>query len=354
MSLPSISSGQYPYEAGVRGIDERVNPDTEMMAEKLREHGYSTYQQGIGRAPVYGAAQGFDDTLGYQDGFDRVPEVLNQEEPVFLRLHLWEPHLPYHPKQNYDRHKEGEYDLQYVSHVNRSRNYLGMGQSYLSSIYDENLRASDKGALDNLLGQLEDSGAKEDALIIIASDHGEMLQEENLTRHLMPSYRDALTSVPLIVRYPGQEEKAVDEDQASLVDIRPTIMNVAGIEKSDGLRGIDLRESREKPLFIQSSKRVHMIVEDIFRLFRCRGEQVNRHEEPVNKLCGSDSEDYILVEKKGDRYSLSENSTQYDRLLSRAEDITQTPRFRDEDGRSDESDVVRNRLEELGYMVGQE
>jgi choline-sulfatase len=90
-----------------------------------------------------------------------------------------------------------------------------------------------------LLAALEEAGVLDDTLVILTSDHGEFLGQHGLWHKMMPYEEDL--RVPLVLRYPqripaGRRSRAA----ASLVDIAPTILSVAGEAAPATMQGRDL------------------------------------------------------------------------------------------------------------------
>ncbi|MCD6365860.1 MAG: sulfatase-like hydrolase/transferase, partial [Planctomycetes bacterium] len=89
-----------------------------------------------------------------------------------------------------------------------------------------------------LLDTIESMGLSETTYVIFTSDHGEMNMEHRQffkMTHYEPSVR-----VPLIVAGPGAGKGLVVDELASLVDIYPTIMDIAGLTGPDELDGQSL------------------------------------------------------------------------------------------------------------------
>ncbi len=87
-------------------------------------------------------------------------------------------------------------------------------------------------ALDDMVGrvleELDELGLSDTTYVVFSSDHGEMAGEQNqiLKRHMAePSSR-----IPLIVRGPGVRQGAAVDTPVSLVDLYPTLLDMAGID----------------------------------------------------------------------------------------------------------------------------
>ena len=85
-----------------------------------------------------------------------------------------------------------------------------------------------------LLAQLEEDGLTDNTIVVIWSDHG-----EGLPRAKRWPY-DAGIRIPLIVRWPNKiAAGSINEKLVSLVDLAPTMLNVAGIAAPRHLQGAD-------------------------------------------------------------------------------------------------------------------
>ncbi|MHB9033540.1 MAG: sulfatase family protein [Anaerolineae bacterium] len=93
-----------------------------------------------------------------------------------------------------------------------------------------------------LLKALEETGQLDNTLILYSSDHGEYLGDYGCfgKRGML----NPPANIPLLARLPGRfAEGAVCDTPASLVDIYPTILGVAGITSTaPGVPGIDLAD----------------------------------------------------------------------------------------------------------------
>lgn len=85
-----------------------------------------------------------------------------------------------------------------------------------------------------------DTHTPSQAVILYTSDHGDMLGAHQLTGK-GPVMYDDITRIPLIVRMPdGSNAGLVSKTIASHVDIMPTLLDMAGLERPDSLDGDSL------------------------------------------------------------------------------------------------------------------
>ena len=76
-----------------------------------------------------------------------------------------------------------------------------------------------------LVSELERLGMADNTIIVVTSDHGEMLGEHGMW--FKRTYFDSSTRVPLIVRGPGVEQAVRRADTVSLVDLAPSFLEMA-------------------------------------------------------------------------------------------------------------------------------
>jgi arylsulfatase A-like enzyme len=97
-----------------------------------------------------------------------------------------------------------------------------------------------------VLEALENSGQAENTIVVFMSDHGEMLGDHNI--YLKgPYFYDAAIRVPLIVRYPGTVVPARHKGLVELVNLAPTLLDLAGIEPYAGMQGKSIKATMMQP-----------------------------------------------------------------------------------------------------------
>jgi arylsulfatase A-like enzyme len=89
-----------------------------------------------------------------------------------------------------------------------------------------------------LIRHLRDTGVLDNTVIVYSSDHGEMLGDHGM--YLKgPHFYEPAVRVPLLLRGPGVAATRID-DPVELIDVVPTILDLAGIQPWDGLQGRSL------------------------------------------------------------------------------------------------------------------
>ena len=241
LTLPSHASmltGKIPLVHGTHVNGVLVSAKNVTLAEVLSEAGYDT--GAIVSAIVLDRRQGLDQGFGTYN--DRLVEAgaprterharttsqtamhwLSQrsgQRPFFLFLHYFDPHEPYLAPEGYADRFGPEDAQQYAAEVAYVDHYIGQ-----------------------VLDRIKELGLYESSLIIITSDHGEMLGEHGEIDHGYFIYEPAI-KVPLIVKLPGQRQPQRVEDAVGLVDIVPTVCSAVGAEPPADIQGRDLLSPR--------------------------------------------------------------------------------------------------------------
>ena len=167
------------------------------------------------------------------------------DDETFVWTHLLEPHAPYTPPK---RHREAvgvpEIEASPAQLVTRAQHepasFTDREREVVRGLYAASVRHADEKA-----GTLLDS-VDDDTLVIVTADHGEALFEHGQVGH-EPSLHDELLHVPFLVRPPrsvASNAGPVDA-QARHVDIAPTILDYAGVDRPTSYRGRSLRPAIE-------------------------------------------------------------------------------------------------------------
>ena len=254
LSMPALTgmlTGRVPSAVGV--VDDEgsiLSGDTPRLATRLLAGGWAT--------GMFVNAPFIDENSGLYEGFRRVvnpaaasqarslaaPALfaealefleLHRKVPTFAWIHLHDTHYP----------------------------YLGGGEpGTVEERYDAALATAD-GALATFLDGLSDHGLMTDAWIVVTADHGEALGDQGERTHgqtLSPS----VLHVPLVVQAPGNGKARRLDQPVSLLDLAPTLADLAGLAPAtmggplDGrsqaalLRTGEGSEDPDRPLYSES------------------------------------------------------------------------------------------------------
>jgi arylsulfatase A-like enzyme/uncharacterized protein HemY len=247
LTLPShttIMTGTLPVFHGVRDNGGFVVPsELVTMAETFKAKGYDTaaFVAAYVLDSKWGLNQGFDT---YFDKFDLsrfekislgevqrpanevIDEALGWLEKkkagkFFAWIHLYDPHTPYAPPEPF----KSEYPH----------------SPYLGEI------AYTDTQLARLWDFLDRNGLRDNLFLVFAADHGESLGEHQESTHGFFVYQAAL-HVPLIIATPFLELQGVTSaETVGLIDVMPTVLEMAGIPVPAEVQGKSLVPSFFRP-----------------------------------------------------------------------------------------------------------
>lgn len=165
-----------------------------------------------------------------------------KSRPIFLFLNLMGTHLPYNPPEKFVREQapivrdEREARAFMRFYNTQARRWLlpleepfkELESQTLSQMYDAEVAYQDD-LLQRLLALLDEPEHRQNTLVVIVSDHGEMLGEHRFMGHGLGLYQE-LIHVPLILRFPGQENGKRVETTVSTRQLFHTLLSEAGID----------------------------------------------------------------------------------------------------------------------------
>jgi arylsulfatase A-like enzyme/Flp pilus assembly protein TadD len=233
LTLPahvSIMTGLLPLAHGVRENGVVFKPQRPTLAKSLAQAGFQTAAF-VGAFVLdrrFGLADGFEH---YDDRIARDPNAADRLEaerkgadvvdatlawlakarsPYFVWVHLYDPHAPYDPPNEYlSRAEENPYDGE-----------IAYADAQVARI-------------DSAL-----AGNRGNTVIAVLGDHGEGLGDHAERTHGMLAY-DSTLRVPLVLAGAGIETGVVDAP-VSVIDLAPTLLRRAGLTPEVNASAIDL------------------------------------------------------------------------------------------------------------------
>ena len=167
-----------------------------------------------------------------------------ERRPFCLVVSMTHPHDPYNITRPYwDLYDGVEIapprvqlpESQWDPHSRRLRHVCGLD---LESVTPEQIRAARRayyGAVSfvddqvgSLLGALAEARLADDTIVILLGDHGEMLGERGLWYKM--NFFEGGSRIPLIVHAPRRFAPRRVAQSVSLVDVLPTLLDLAGLE----------------------------------------------------------------------------------------------------------------------------
>lgn len=192
-------------------------------------------------------------------------ELADSDQPFFLAVGFIKPHSPYiAPKRYWDLYDAEsipladpatrETDAPSIAMHGSSELRRYTDQAKKGPIPEEDQRKVRHAYLacisyidaqiGRVLDELKSQGLAESTIVVLWSDHGYHLGEKNLWGKKTNFELD--TRVPLIIRVPDLGT-GVHESPVELVDLYPTLAELAGVPVADHLQGISLRRALENP-----------------------------------------------------------------------------------------------------------
>ena len=295
-SRAAIITGKYSHKNGVT-VFNRMDPDQWTVAKELQKAGYHTGM--IGKWHLQSDPQGFDYwsilpgqgvyhdpqfiTMGNKhkvEGY--VSDIIGDEainfiknapkdKPFFLMCHHKAPHRPWEPADRYmnmytnpipipetfndDYKNRSTAPSVATMRVDRDLNKHDLKKDPPPGLTDEELKkwkyqrymedylrcvASVDDNVGRLLKFLDDSGLRDNTIVIYTSDQGFFLGDHDwFDKRFM--YEESLR-MPFIVRYPGHIKPGTVNDAMILnVDFAPTFLDYAGLKAPKEVQGRSIK-----------------------------------------------------------------------------------------------------------------
>lgn len=280
----NILTGKYAHANGMIANDLRLRESETTVAEVYSEAGYRTgfigkwHLDGGKRLPGWvppgERRQGFEfwaanqvshahfDTHYFRDSDEPIPiktfepetwvdlgieflqESANDRRPFFLTLQMGPPHDPYLAPDRYMAMYDPEtialrpnFDGDTSDRDLEPNPYVATpGRKEIAAYYGMVTAVDDQ--IGRILGELERLGLRDNTVVIVSSDHGDMLGSHGMRLKRKPW--EESTRVPGIVRHPGAEPGRTTDSFFSHVDIAPTLLSLCGLDTPDSMQGSDL------------------------------------------------------------------------------------------------------------------
>jgi len=272
------------------GYGRSLDPARETLAEILLDRGYRTaaFVTGPWMTAAFGIHQGFEefsntsilprrDESTRPDAQEHVrshsevtsPEISDRairwidrhaQDRFFLFLHYWDVHYDFVPPEPYDRLFDPDYEgsVDGVDFVTNDAIHPRMDPrdlEHVLALYDGEIRYTDHH-IGRVLDHLESLGLLDDTVVIVTSDHGEEFFEHGDKGHNKTLHEEVIR-VPLLLawprRVPGGRVVGV---HARLVDLVPTVLDLAGLPPGEEAMGrslvpaLDGEEGAPAPAFL--------------------------------------------------------------------------------------------------------
>ena len=270
-SHTSLFTGKHPHHHGTPRNGFMVNRANAMLAEVLQRQGFHTagFVGSFALDSRFDFAQGFDhydedlyihvgDGGADQDQrsstmvTDAVIKYLDQidtPERLFLFAHYFDPHQPYTAPGRFTEQYDSESDtsLWSVADVRGTwfTNWFRQGAKQHHAQRHALRYAAEVSYLDSEVGRLletlRDRGILDEAILVIASDHGEtFLEHDEEFDHGHEVYQTTVRAVGMIRQPNGGTGGTAIGTPASTIDLFPTILEAVQVSPPASIDGVAL------------------------------------------------------------------------------------------------------------------
>lgn len=318
----------------------------------------------VERFNLFGKADEVDTMVNANDLTSRALDYLSTSStPRFLFVHYMDVHTPYNPPaEYYEDNVSGILSSEDIEQVNNA--LLSNKNKYRGDpeeVNQEDLELAKelyKGTIrfvDDNIGTLVDELKKRDCwnntLLVVAADHGEEFGEHGGFFHGQKLYEEVIR-VPFIISGGAIESHTVEE-QVSLLDLAPTVLDLCGQSPADSMLGESLASAvnKQQPSseYALSESTVKKLGQDIGRTISCRSSDGRKliYNETDPEWTDSEYEFYDLEEDSGEQQNLIDEVSE-----SQIEDLKERIDFliEGEIVQDDFDDAAEDRLKSLGYL----
>lgn len=155
-------------------------------------------------------------------------------KPWFIQVNFNGPHQPWDITSSMEKQWRGvKFSQPNHCFTLTPETHELVRQNYAAMIENIDRRIGD------FLTKLQERGEAENTLVVVSSDHGEMLGDHNLWGKRHP-YQGSV-GVPLMLRGPGVRKGVTNDDPATILDLTATFLDYAGVAQPTHMDSRSLR-----------------------------------------------------------------------------------------------------------------
>ncbi len=202
------------------------------------------------------------DDLAHSDGktAEKASELIrkHKNEPFLLAVGFVRPHVPFVAPESYfdpypfakiqtPEQVEDDWDdipepgINYVTSINAEMNHeqkqKAIAAYYASVSYMD-------AQVGKVLKTLEEEGLSDNTIVVFTSDHGFHLDEHEFWMKV--SLHEESVKVPMMIKVPGKKP-AITNSFTELLDLYPTLADLAGLDYPEAIQGKSLLPILENP-----------------------------------------------------------------------------------------------------------
>ena len=162
-----------------------------------------------------------------------IKQTATDPRPFFLTVQMGPPHDPYKAPPEY---RELSHDPAKLKLRPNWQPTPGASRSDIAEYYGMITAIDDQ--VGRLLKILDDLSISDNTVVVLASDHGDMLGSQG--QRLKRKPWDESIRVPGIIRYPRKTRRGAVSDVFTHVDFAPTFLGLAGVTPPASMQGADM------------------------------------------------------------------------------------------------------------------
>jgi arylsulfatase A-like enzyme len=229
----------------------------------------------------------------------------------------------------------------------------------LLPLYDGELATADH-FVGELVAALEREGVLDDTLVVVTSDHGELLGEGGRWSHQL-SVGEELLRVPLVLKLPRDARAGTvsDEPQVSNLDVYATLLAAAGVEAPPGLaRDLLAPPTAARELLVaeyDTSRAYLRQLSDVHPPFDVAAHSAELHAlytDDIRARFVAGEPEHLDARQPGQ--PLAADAREQLRALLRAYLAARDPRGAARPGTLEPGSETQDSLEDLGYVGGED
>lgn len=265
MGVPGgIEEGSNGQDDEASWVERYNSPGPEWKAEGegelVQNNPYGTKPRRGGNVMTIVKADG--DDLVHSDGrtAEKASELIraHKDKPFFLAVGFVRPHVPFvAPRSYFDPYPYQQVVLP-PQVINDWDDIPLRGINYVTSVNARMSEDQEKKAVaayyasvaymdaqvGKVLSTLKEEGLEDNTIVVFTSDHGFHLAEHRFWMKV--SLHEESIRVPMIIKVPGKQP-GVCNSLVELIDLYPTVADLAGLEYSEHLQGKSLAETIDNP-----------------------------------------------------------------------------------------------------------
>jgi iduronate 2-sulfatase len=256
-----------PLNIGSAGLDDYQSWDLAINPRgrdrEIHDRIFSLRPGQFGGTVSWLADEGQDaehtDGLAAADAVRLLERFKRNNEAFFLGVGFYRPHTPYvAPKRYFDMYPRDRIELPRLADADRSRTPEA---AYRSALKEQDAMTDDQrreaiqaywasitfmdAQVGHVLDALDRLGLSDNTIVVFTSDHGYHLGDHGLWQKMSAFERSA--RVPLIIAAPRAKARGAARGLAELIDLYPTLADLAGVKPSGPLDGVSLAPMLQNP-----------------------------------------------------------------------------------------------------------